>query len=563
MLLRFYLLAAQTSPNIERTEVFYGSEDAMRILLQAMHNVKKEAVTCSDAQSAGFSMTVEPVRQGFIDFKRRGVKIRSITEITNENLEYCKQLENYVQLRHLGGVRGNFAVSETEYVATSILNEKEPVTETIYSNAKAILEQHRYFFETLWNKAIPAEQRIRELEQGIEPEFVEVITDGAKAAQLIVEFAKSVKREAQLILPHPMTMERAGKLGMWDLLIEAANNGAQIRVISPITNNNEHLAKEIAARAPNIRILPGPISTAGMFIVDNKRYFRAEDKDPQASEAADAISVMIYSNNISGVKSFRSLFEILWQQLEMYEKLNAHYAMQREFINIAAHELRTPIQALLGIIDLIESKVDSNKEKVELSRAHIEMMMRNVTRLERLSANILDASRIESKTLKLNKEVFDLNQKVLQVIDDLKMTIPGGRNNIKIVSNTLANKLEIYADKSRIFEVLSNLIRNSIRFSVEEGATITVNIGQKEGYAVVEVRDNGRGIDPEIMPRLFTKFATKSHQGIGLGLYISKSIIEAHGGKIWAENNTDGKGATFAFTLPIHKPHQEQQLRSS
>jgi two-component system, OmpR family, sensor histidine kinase VicK len=562
MLLRLYPLTGQASPDIERTEVFYGSEDAMKILLQAMRNVKKEAVTCSDAQSAGFSMTVEPVRQGFIDFKKRGVKIRSITEITKENLEYCKELKNYVQLRHLGGLKGNFAVSETEYVATAILNEKEPVTETIYSNAKVILEQHRYFFETLWNKAIPAEQRICELEQGVEPEFVEVITDGARAAQLIVEFAKSVKKEAQLILSQPMAMERAGKLGMWELLIEAANNGAQIRVISPITNNNEHLANEIAARAPNIKIFPGPISTAGMFIVDNKKYFRAEDKDPQASKVADAISVMIYSNNINGVKSFKSLFEILWQQLETYEKLSAQYAIQREFINIAAHELRTPIQALLGITDLIESKVDSSKEKVELSRADIEMMIRNVTRLERLSANILDASRIESKTLELNKEIFDLNQTVLQVIDDLKMTISGRRNNIKIGCNTLVDKLEIYADKSRIFEVLSNLIRNSIRFSDEEGATITVNLGQKEGYAVVEVRDNGRGIDPEIMPRLFTKFATKSYQGIGLGLYISKSIIEAHGGKIWAENNHDGKGATFTFTLPIQKPHQEQ-LRST
>jgi two-component system, OmpR family, sensor histidine kinase VicK len=552
-----YPLAAQASPNIEKTEVFYGSEDAMKILLQSMRNVKKEAVTCSDARSAGFSMTVEPVRQGFIDFKKRGVKIRSITQITKENLEYCKELENYVQLRHLDGLRGNFAVSETEYVATAILNEKEPVTQTIYSNAKVILEQHRYFFETLWNKAIPAEQRIRELEEGVEREFVEVITDGVRAAQLIVEFAKSVKREAQLILPQPMTMERAGKLGMWDLLIEAANNGAQIQVISPITKNNEHLANEIAARAPSIKILPGPISAAGMFIADNKRYFRAEDKDPQASEAADAISVMIYSNNTSGVKSFRSLFEILWQQLEMYEELNAHYAMQREFINIAAHELRTPIQALLGINDLIEAKVDSSKEKVELSRADIEMMIRNVTRLERLSANILDASRIESKTLKLNKEVFDLNQKVLQVIDDVKMSIRGGRNEIKIFSNAMIDKLEVYADKSRVFQVLSNLIRNSIRFSNEEGATITVNIGKKEGYAVVEVRDNGRGIDPEIMPRLFTKFATKSYQGVGLGLFISKSIVEAHGGKIWAENNSDGRGATFNFILPIQKPHQE------
>jgi hypothetical protein len=119
-------LAAPASPtNIERTEVFYGSEDAMKILLQAMRNVKKEAVTCSDAQSAGFSMTIEPVRQGFIDFKKRGLKIRSITEITKENLEYCKQLGGYVQLRHLDGLRGNFAVSETEYVATATVTPRQ------------------------------------------------------------------------------------------------------------------------------------------------------------------------------------------------------------------------------------------------------------------------------------------------------------------------------------------------------------------------------------------------------------------------------------------------------
>src|ERR671932_842262 len=145
-------------------------------------------------------MGVESIRKGYIDFKQRGVRIRFITEITKDNIHYCKELMKFVEeLRHMDGVKGNMAVSETEYVATAVLQESQPVTQTIYSNAKAILEQHRYFFETLWNKAIPAEQRIRELEQGIEPEFLEVITDGDRAAQLIVEFAKSVKREAQLL----------------------------------------------------------------------------------------------------------------------------------------------------------------------------------------------------------------------------------------------------------------------------------------------------------------------------------------------------------------------------
>ena len=112
---------------------------------------------------------------------------------------------------------------------------------------------------------------------------------------------------------------------------------------------------------------------------------------------------------------------------------------------------------------------------------------------------------------------------------------------------------QIITDRYRITQVISNLIDNAIKFTKEEeGGTVSVNIKKKEsdGWVIVSVKDNGIGIDPEIMPRLFTKFTSKSFKGTGLGLFISKNIIEAHGGKIWAENNIDGKGATFSFSLP-------------
>ena len=148
----------------EKIEVYYGQEYAMKMLLQAMAKVKKNAIICSDARSAAFSINVEPVKRMLVDFRRKGIKIRSITEITNKNLQYCKELMQYVELRHLEGIKGNFAVSEKEYVSTAIVQEEQPVAQTIYSNAKSILDQHYYLFETLWSRAIPAQQRIRVIE---------------------------------------------------------------------------------------------------------------------------------------------------------------------------------------------------------------------------------------------------------------------------------------------------------------------------------------------------------------------------------------------------------------
>nr|MDQ5876235.1 hypothetical protein [Thermoproteota archaeon] len=169
------MTVTSSAGNEEKTEVFHGEENAMKILLQTMSNVQKEALVCADANSAAFSMGIAPIKNGYSDFKRRGVRIRFITEITLENMQYVKELMNYAEVRHMDTVKGNMAVSETEYIATATLEGAKPITETIYSNAKPILEQQRYFFENLWIKAVHADQRIREIEEGIEPRITKII----------------------------------------------------------------------------------------------------------------------------------------------------------------------------------------------------------------------------------------------------------------------------------------------------------------------------------------------------------------------------------------------------
>ena len=236
-----------------------------------------------------------------------------------------------------------------------------------------------------------------------------------------------------------------------------------------------------------------------------------------------------------------------------YERLKESDKMQKEFINIASHEMKTPTQAILGFSNLLETHPE---KKMEINQG----IKRNAARLQRLTNDILDVTRIESHTLKLNKERFNLNDLISHIIEDYRNQI----DNVHIqfmhnsdktwTYNENNNLVVVEADKSRLTQVISNLLSNSIKFTNSEGS-ISVSSEKKDSLVIVSVKDTGTGIDPEIMPKLFTKFATKSQtSGTGLGLFISKSIIEAHGGKIWGENyiHDTKKGSIFAFSLPLN-----------
>lgn len=241
------------------------------------------------------------------------------------------------------------------------------------------------------------------------------------------------------------------------------------------------------------------------------------------------------------------------------EQLKIHDKMQTEFINIAAHELRTPVQPLLNISEQLEQDLAEGSDEIKVSRPEIEMLTRNAKRLAQLTSDVLEVARIDSNSLSLRKQKIDLKERIQTVIEDCKAFIEGGRAvNIVFEDLTGNGQIMVNADKSRLFEVLSNLIRNAVKFT--EYGVITVKLDQKNEHVEVSVKDTDTGIDSDIFPNLFKKFTTKSEKGTGLGLYIAKSIVEAHGGQIWAENNADGKGATFTFTLPVAKKEESTTI---
>jgi two-component system sensor histidine kinase VicK len=144
----------------------------------------------------------------------------------------------------------------------------------------------------------------------------------------------------------------------------------------------------------------------------------------------------------------------------------------------------------------------------------------------------------------------NINEKIRNVINDVRSQIHNP-DKLKIVFAETKSPIYVYADKTRLYQVIVNLINNAIKFTPGGTISVIATVKGNDDEVIISIKDNGTGIDPEILPRLFTKFASKSDIGTGLGLFISKNIVEAHGGKMWAENNPDGKGAIFTFTLPL------------
>jgi two-component system sensor histidine kinase VicK len=551
--------APTTTGSSEKTEIFHGTDNVIDTILQFSSKTKSRIEACVDYTRPSLAIKIEQLKKSFIDAKNRGVILRCITEITKENISYCRELLEIVnELRHLDGIKGNFYLSESEYLAPATFHEKgEPASQIIYSNVKEIVEHQRYIFETLWNKSISAKDKIIEIENEIEPEFLEVISDCKKATEIYVEFAKLVENEALLLLADSKAMIRADKLGVIDYLIEASSRyGAVIKLICPLSNENSGIVKRISEKASSIRILNGGSSHSGLFVVDSAKLLRFELKNPKAEEFSEAIGFVVYSNSKVSVNSSKSLFELVWNEHIQYEKLQEYERqkeadkMKNEFINLAAHELRTPIQPILGLSQIMRS----TKVNIDEYDKFLDAIISNAKRLQRLANDILDATQIESHLLKLDKKPLNLSEIIYDVVQGYKHQIEKGdknkNNNLKLICDSNNSTITLEADRNKISQVISNLLSNAIKFT-EKGTILVKAEKNKDDEVIVTVKDTGTGIDAEIFPRLFSMFVSKLYEDTGLGLFISKSIVEAHGGRIWAENNSDGKGASFSFTVPI------------
>ena len=580
----------------ETTEIFRGTKNATEAIIKFVKKANNEINACLDSTGPSIMLGVESIRNARVEAKKRGVQIRYVTEITKDNIDYSKEMMNLFEVRHLQGMKGNFEVCDKkEYVAIVTLQKTQSIDELIYSNVKQIVEQEQYVFETFWNKAISAEERIKEIEQGVKPDCIEIIRDPEDAQKIEREILLSSTEEIQIIYSTANTFFIQDQVGVTQYLSELSKKGIKIKLLAP-TNPSTNNILEKLKQNPNIHIrdtgMNSTLPTSIKFktlVVDKKHSLVMEIKDDLETTFNKAIGLSTYSNSKSTVLSYASIFETLWKQNELNDQLKESDRIKNEFINIAAHELRTPIMPIIGGLELIEEKI---KENTDIKR-DLEMVERNAIRLQKLAEDILEVSRIESNSFTLSLEdKVDIHSLITDTVRDIekKYRYTGKKDNVSILFNHLEdpnndnnNKVTISCDSQKISEVLFNLIDNAMKFT--ENGTISIyttfnttsypslnynqsNTGPndtmgnnelkenilKENLVAISITDTGSEIDPTIKDRLFEKFVTASTKGTGLGLYLSKKIAEAHGGTIVAESDKDGKkGSTFTLCLPINK----------
>jgi two-component system, OmpR family, sensor histidine kinase VicK len=540
------------------TQVLYGVENAVKLFSRVVYGADIVIDICDDDIISHTANTLKIFETRVLE---AGSKIRYITEIKKDNIKYCKEMMKVGQVRHLDGIRTNFVVTDTEYTSSAIMQQVDAHPEIVYSNVRSIVEQQQYLFENLWNKAIPAERRINEIEEGIELEKTNVIQDPHNIQKLFVDLVGSARHEVLLILPTVNAFLREHRIGVIQLLMHAVReHSVDVRILTPtsiVIDNilkNEVISpqegerrKDFDIRSINRSPEETSVSTVTIMVVDKKESLVFEKTDDSKENFVEAVGMATHSNSKPTVLSYISIFESLWKQVDLYEQLKTHDKMQKEFINIASHEMKTPTQAIIGYADLIHKHPEKREDMMQ-------SISRNAARLQRLTNDILDVTRIDSHTLNLHKEQFDISDLIETIVQDYLGHIEKENQNVKLFYNfkqDINDTLPIDADKDRIAQVISNLLSNAIKFTTKKNGVISVYAERKEQEVIVSIRDTGEGINPEIIPRLFTKFATRSFSGTGLGLYISKNIVEAHGGKMCAENNPDGEGATFTFTLPL------------
>ena len=233
------------------------------------------------------------------------------------------------------------------------------------------------------------------------------------------------------------------------------------------------------------------------------------------------------------------------------EKLKKLDEMKDEFIGIASHELKSPLQPILGFAELAKSGDIDQKEAWD-------GVTELANKLQDLANAVLDVSKIESNRLKLQIEKIPINDSIMETINELKIKLKIG---VKI-HESLDENADIEVDKIRFGQVIRNLLDNAIKFTPIGTIIVNTKVIQDENKVIVTISDSGLGIPKEILPNIFEKFVTKgksNQSGTGLGLFLCKGIIEAHGGKITARNNQE-KGATFEFSLPILQNNKFQKI---
>jgi len=490
-----------------------------------------------------------------------GEGIRWIMGIEKDSVKLVKKfLKLGVKIRHVKNLAPiNFAVSKSGLVATvEEMKRGGMIQNLLTSNERSYIKHFTSMFEQLWKEGVDARYRIKDIEEKVGIAEIEIIRNPVDSIARGWDMVRSARKEIDVLFSSSNALKRQITMGALALLKNASEKQkVKIRMLLPSSDKSEELIEQTKSNVPkiNIRTISASLETKiSILVIDSRQCLILELKDDKQNSSYEAVGLSTYSISPTIISSYLAVFESFWRQAELFEKMKEVELLEKDFVNIAAHELRNPIQPIIGFSELLYSKIDNQEH-----RRLLDEVILNAKRLERLARLMLDVTRIENNSLVLTREVVDASRILKDIVDSYNHKLEeknaeiNNENTKLIIIQKGIKNINASIDRVRITQVFCNILDNAVSFSHEGKIHVILKVEKQDGqhFLIISVKDTGPGIDPEILSKLFTKFASNSDMGTGLGLFISKGIVEAHGGKIWAENNPD-RGATFSFSLPIN-----------
>jgi len=533
-----------------KTRLLEGESEIVR-QIASMTEPWDDVVVCMTTAGLGavFDSLAEPISLLMSKGRNRSGPIRWLTSIGERDIEMAEIcLGLGVEVRHTSRLPPlSFVCSKSQILASIEATGKKAIFQNVLSsNDPAYVSHFHSLFEEMWKNGVDARKRIEEMEGGIEHSSVEVVENPQETLRIAWELIES-SREILLMFSTPKAFLRQISAGAFERLKPVlGRTGTTIKILIPYDEKIIPLIEKVKGAVPTVefRVMNEGLKTKiSILVADMAKTLVIETGDDEKEGLAEALGTATYTESRSLAVSYAAIFENIWKQTDMLDKLKLHEKLQSDFVNIAAHELRTPVQAIINYAELAAANPENRDE-------YYVRLLKNVTRLQKLTEDILEAARIDSGTLRLRMERFDINALVEAAAEELRAS-----TNLKDVELVVvpSGRVMVEGDKERLGRVVSNLLSNAVKFTEKGTITVTIEASKEENRVLVCVADTGTGIDPSIVPRLFSRFVARSRSGTGLGLYISKSIVEEHGGRIWVERNDLGTGATFAFEIPIKR----------
>ncbi|HEX5185533.1 MAG TPA: HAMP domain-containing sensor histidine kinase [Nitrososphaeraceae archaeon] len=518
--------------------------------------------------------------KNYVSGKYKGTRWITTVNDEKEALFLKKILNDSMVVRHVPNLYTltNFAFNDDMFISSvDRMKDGNLMTSLVVSNDPLYLNHYRSIFEEVWKSSQKLEDRLMDIQESIS-DNISVIYNSEQAIALARKLFESAKQEILIILSSTNAALRLDQNKEFMTLNNISRKGIKVKVLVPMKRVLDNRVTKIVSKYPFIEFKFLPFTSlflVGTAIIDRQQIISYEIKNDTKKSYSDAIRLCLYIDSTPTALSYGTLFENLWKQTDLYKQLQAIEKLQNDFINIASHELRTPVQSIMGFAEiLLKDLGDSPNHK-----KYVDAIRRNTNRIKELVNRLIDVTQIDNKLLILKTETFDFKALISEVIkEQARMRSEKSTTNritLKCMyrydsewhhlnGGSNQDPVLITGDRIRLSQVMMNLLDNAyeaISLAKDNNGTIMIKIekilqqmstiNKSKQWLQVSIVDSGSGIHPDIIPQLFTKFTTNTSIGIGLGLYFSKEIIKEHGGKIWAKNNDSGIGSTISFRLPL------------